>query len=95
MKKKNVILLFGLIIILSGWWITSDHSTAQPYIGVLDVWATWGEDPDHIQAFLDFYSQLSGIPVRVSTKIRSDDLLASLKAGKVPARFSPFADQTG
>jgi len=43
MKQKRAILLLGLIIILSGWWITQGNSSAQPEMGALDVWATWVE----------------------------------------------------
>ena len=84
MRKKSAILLLGLIVVLSGWWIMRDRSIAQPEEGVLDVWATWGEGSDHLQSILDRYSQLSGIPVKVTTHVRSGDLLSSLTATKVP-----------
>ena len=84
MRKKSTILMFGLIIILSGWWITRDSSSAQPEEGVIDVWATWGEDPDHLQTLLNRYSELSGIPVKVTTQVRSDDLQASFTTTKAP-----------
>lgn len=84
MRNKRVTLLFGLIIILSGWWFLRSGSPAQPEEGILDVWATWGEDPEHLQAFLNSYSQLSGIPLKVTTQVRSDDLLGSLSAIEPP-----------
>ena len=84
MRKMGVILLLGLIVIVSGWWVAQSGSHAQPSEGVVDVWATWGDDPDQLQALLDRYSQSSGVPVRIATRIRSDDLLESLTGTEPP-----------
>jgi ABC-type glycerol-3-phosphate transport system substrate-binding protein len=84
MKQKRAILLLGLIIILSGWWITRGNSRVQPEAGVLDVWATWGEDPEWLQAFFERYSQSSDVPVRVTTQVRSDVLKEALTAADQP-----------
>jgi multiple sugar transport system substrate-binding protein len=84
MKQKRAILLLGLIIILSGWWITQGNSRVQPEAGVLDVWATWGEDPERLQAFFERYSQSSGVPIRVTTQVRSDVLIEALIAADQP-----------
>jgi multiple sugar transport system substrate-binding protein len=84
MKKRGVVLLLGLVVILGGWWLLNDSSLAQPSEGVIDVWATWGDDPQQLQALLDRYHGSSQRPVRVTTRIRSDDLLESLAGTEPP-----------
>ncbi len=84
MKKKGGILLLGLIFILNGWWVLHGNSRAQPSEGVIDVWVTWGDDPEQLQAFFDRYGPSNGIPVRVTTRIRDDDLLEALADPKPP-----------
>jgi multiple sugar transport system substrate-binding protein len=83
-RKKGAVLLFGLVVIVSGWWVISRSSLAQPEAGMIDVWATWGDDPAQLQALLDRYSQTSGVPVRVTTRVRSDDLLEALADPEPP-----------
>ena len=82
--KKTVVFLLGLVVIVSSWWITSCGPTAQPEAGVLDVWATWGEGPDQLQALLDRYSQANGVPVRVTTQVSSEDLQEALAGSQQP-----------
>lgn len=84
MKKKGGILLLGLIVILSGWWVLHGSSRSQPSEGVLDVWVTWGDDPEQLQAFFDRYGPSNGSPVRVTTRIRDDDLLEALADPEPP-----------
>lgn len=84
MKKKSSVLLLGLIIVVSGWWTTRGSSRAAPAEGVLDVWATWGDPPDRLQEFFDAYSQASGIPVTVTSRVRSDDLLEAMAGPEQP-----------
>jgi multiple sugar transport system substrate-binding protein len=84
MREKGVLLLLGFLIVLSGWWVISRSSLAQPEVGIIDVWATWGDDPAELQALLDRYSRTSGVPVRVTTRVRSDDLLAALADPEPP-----------
>jgi multiple sugar transport system substrate-binding protein len=83
-RKKGVVLLFGFVIIVIGWWVISRSSLAQPEAGIIDVWATWGDDPGQLQALLDRYSQSRGASVRVTTRVRSDDLLEALAGAEVP-----------
>jgi multiple sugar transport system substrate-binding protein len=84
MRKKGVVLLFGLIVIVTGWWVISSGSHAQPSEGVVDLWATWGDDPDQLQTLLDRYSQSGGAPVRITTRAKSDDLLEALAGTEPP-----------
>jgi multiple sugar transport system substrate-binding protein len=84
MRKKGVVLLFGLIVIVTGWWVISSGSHAQPSEGVVDLWATWGDDPDLLQTLLDRYSQSGGAPVRITTRAKSDDLLEALAGTEPP-----------
>ena len=84
MKKNGVILLLGLIVILSGWWVLNSSSHAQPSEGVIDVWVTWGDDPDQLQALLDRYGSSSDIPIRVTTQVRDKDLPEVLPGAEPP-----------
>jgi multiple sugar transport system substrate-binding protein len=78
MRRKGAVLLLSFMVLVAGWWILRGDSLAQPREGVLDVWATWGDDPDQLQALLDQLSQSSGVPVKVTTRVGSDDLLEAL-----------------
>ena len=84
MKKKNFVLLFGLIIVLNGWWFLNRKSTPPPQEGVLDVWVTWGDSPDQLQTLFDHFGQLNGISVQVTTQVREDDLLKALTSTQPP-----------
>ena len=84
MKNKGLLLLLGLIVVVSGWWILQSGSMAEPETGVVDVWATWGDDAGPLQSLLDRFSQASGIPTRVMTRVRSDDLQAALAGSQPP-----------
>ena len=78
MRKIGVVLLLGFVVIVGSWWIMRSDSPAQPEEGVLDVWATWGDHADWLQSLYDRFSQSSGVPVRVTTRVRSEDLLEAL-----------------
>jgi multiple sugar transport system substrate-binding protein len=84
MRRKGVILLFGLIVVVSGWWITRSDSLAQPQEGVVDVWATWGDEADPLQSLLDRFSRSSGVPIRVTTRAKSDELREALGGAEPP-----------
>jgi multiple sugar transport system substrate-binding protein len=84
MKKAGVVSLLGFVIILSSWWFISSGSQAQPSEGVVDVWATWGDDSSQLQALFDRFSQSSSIPVKVTTQVGSDELLQSLESAEPP-----------
>lgn len=74
----------GFVVVASSWWLTSCGSLAQPSEGVVDVWATFGDDAVHLQSLFDRFSQSSGIPVRVTTRVSSDDLLEALMGDAQP-----------
>lgn len=84
MKKKGSVLLLVLIVIVAWWWLLRGRADAAPEVGVLDVWATWGDEPDGLQAFFDGFSAPGNIPIRVRTRVRSDDLLEALNRGEAP-----------
>ena len=84
MKKIGVVLLLGLVVIVIGWWFIGNRSLAKPSEGVVDVWATWGDDGDQLQSLFDRFSQSGGIPVKVTSRIGSDDLLKALEGDKPP-----------
>ena len=84
MRKARIVPLLGFIIILSAWWFISNGSLAQPSEGVVDVWATWGDDSSQLQALFDQFSQSSSIPVKVTTRVGSDELLKSLESAEPP-----------
>jgi multiple sugar transport system substrate-binding protein len=84
MKKKGMVLLLGFIVIVIGWWITRGGSLAQPEEGMLDVWATWAADQDQLQALFDRYGQASGLPVKVTAGVGSDDVEKALTGTTPP-----------
>jgi multiple sugar transport system substrate-binding protein len=84
MKKKSLLPLFGLVIMLSGWWFMQQEPEPSPEAGVLDVWATWGDTPEQLQALFDRFGQANGIPVRVRTRVRGDDLPDALARTQPP-----------
>ncbi len=84
MKKKGMVLLFGFIVIVIGWWTTRGGSPAEPEERVLDVWATWADDAGQLQALLDRYSQTSGLPVKVTAGVDSDNLENALSGSTPP-----------
>jgi len=84
MMRKTAVLLLGFVVLVAAWWTTRSDSRVQPSEGVLDVWATWGDDPDHLQAHFDRFNQSSGVPVRVTTRVGSDDLLEALAGAEQP-----------
>jgi multiple sugar transport system substrate-binding protein len=82
--KRIVALLIGLIVVLSGWWIAASGSRVQPEEGVLDVWVTWAEDPDQLQALFVRYSEAIGLPVRVTTGLKGDKALKAMTDSAPP-----------
>ena len=82
--KKNVVLLIGLIVIVSGWWMTTSGSSAQPKEGIVDVWVTWAGDSDQLQALFDRYSQASGLPVKVTTGVKGNQVLRAMTGPRSP-----------
>ncbi len=76
--------MLGFVLILGGWWLTSCGSLPKPEEGILDVWVAWAEGPEELQALFDRYSQSSGVPVRVITRVRSDDVLEALAGTEHP-----------
>ncbi|MEW5869537.1 MAG: extracellular solute-binding protein [Chloroflexota bacterium] len=85
MKKKGYLAFFLLIIILNTWWfLLRNEAEAQPQEGVLDVWVTWGDSPEQLQALFNRFSESSGIPARVVTQVREDDLLEALNGAQPP-----------
>jgi multiple sugar transport system substrate-binding protein len=75
--------VLGLVVIVSGWWITSRSSVAQPEDGVIDLWTMWAEDPGQLQALLDRYGQVSGLAVKVTTDVDEEKVSKGL-AGPIP-----------
>ncbi len=84
MGRKVAVLLLGFMVLVAGWWILRGDSLAQPREGVVDVWATWSDHPEQLQALFDQFSQSNDIPVRVATRVRSDDLLEALASTEQP-----------
>jgi multiple sugar transport system substrate-binding protein len=84
MKKNKIVLLLGMVILLSAWWLINDSSRAQPEEDILDVWLTWGDQQEPLQEIFAQYSQTSGVTVKVTTRVRSDDLLEAINKHQPP-----------
>jgi multiple sugar transport system substrate-binding protein len=84
MKKNKIVFLLGIVILLSTWWFIKDSSQDQPEEDILDVWVTWGDQQEQLQEIFDQYSQTSGVTVKVTTRVRSDDLLEAFDKDQSP-----------
>jgi len=84
MKKKIYIPLFGLIIILSGWWFLRTETAPTPEESVLDVWVTWGDSPEQLQTLFNRFGNSYGITVKVRTQVREDELQDALTSPQPP-----------
>lgn len=84
MKKKRWLLVLGLIVVISGWWVLRGDPQPEPEVGVLDVWATWGDQPDAIQDLFERYAQNTGMPVRFITGIHSEGIEEGLTQNDGP-----------
>ena len=82
--KKSGVLVLLAIVVLAAWWFTMNGKSTPPEQGVLDVWSTWGDDPESLETFFDQYELASGVEVRVTTQIRIDDLEETLAGSAVP-----------
>ena len=82
MKKRNVILVLGLIVVVSGGWLWIQGAHAGPQNGVLDVWVAWADGPE-LDALFERYSQASGVPVRLRAGVTGDQLARGL-SGETP-----------
>ena len=84
MRKMAAVLLLGLSVVFGGWWITKSDSLALPSEGVVDVWATWGDDAGYLQSLFDRFGRTAGVSVRVASRVSSDDLQEALAGGEGP-----------
>jgi multiple sugar transport system substrate-binding protein len=55
-----------------------------PEEGIIEVWATWGDDPEQLQALFDRYSVTSGVPVKVKTGVKSDKIQKAISDSAPP-----------
>ena len=52
--------------------------------GVLRVWATWGDDPSHLQSLFNHYTEATGQPVKVTTGFDGDQIEKALSDSTPP-----------
>ena len=86
MKKKRMLWL-GWIVIMGGqavWWTLRSDSPIPPEPGVIDVWTTFGDDAESLQELFDEYELATGMEVRVSNQIRTEDLEEVLAKSETP-----------
>jgi multiple sugar transport system substrate-binding protein len=48
------------------------------------VWVTWAGEPDRLQALLNRYSQASGLPIKVTTGVKSDKVTRAMTGSTPP-----------
>ena len=84
MKKLETGFLVCLIVLAGSLSMVGCGSPPKVEKGVLEIWATWGDEAKQLQAFLDRFSQSTGIPVRVTTRLGSDDLSKMLAGAAQP-----------
>jgi multiple sugar transport system substrate-binding protein len=87
-KKKGVLAIIGFAPILSYVFIsgllTPLPKGGEYEEGVLRVWATWGDDPVHLQSLFDSYTQTTGQPIKVTTGFDSHQIEKGLSEDTPP-----------
>ena len=85
---KNILkrVILGLMLVLGVASSACQYGlfNVQPEEGVIEVWVSWGDDPEQLQALLDRYSQTSGVPVRVTTGYKSDKIRKAISDSAPP-----------
>jgi ABC-type glycerol-3-phosphate transport system substrate-binding protein len=81
---RGGVLFVLAIIVLSGWWFLNQRGPSQPEQGTIDVWVTWGDNPEALREFIEPFSAERGIEINVSTKLGLDDIQESMEAGDAP-----------
>jgi multiple sugar transport system substrate-binding protein len=83
MRTKQVFSVLCMALAMSLLLVGCGPSNAQPEEGVLRVWTTWGSKPDQLQALFDRYGRAGGLPVRVTTGVKSERMVQAM-AGPTP-----------
>jgi multiple sugar transport system substrate-binding protein len=81
---KRVIPALILVLGVAFSACQSGLSNEQPEEGVIEVWASWGDDPEQLQQIFNRYSQVSGVPVAVTTGVKSKEMQKSLSGSAPP-----------
>jgi multiple sugar transport system substrate-binding protein len=84
MGNRRMLALLGLALTMGLLAAGCGPSDSQLEEGVLRVWTTWADDPAQIQALLDRYSQVSGVPVKVTAGVGSDKVLKAMTGSTPP-----------
>ena len=78
MKKK----LFNLMALLmvTSMLLTACGSSAKPVAmpKELNVWITWGDNPQQLQALFDKFGQANNVKVIVTAPVDQDNILPAL-----------------
>ena len=88
-KKKGSWIFLGIIIIVNFAVVELNLLDPMPEggeyeAGVLRVWVTWGDDRDQIQPLFDRYTQETGQPVKVASRVRLSQLEEALASDTPP-----------
>lgn len=88
-KKKGIWAVFGFILIINFAVIRFNLLNSLPEggefeDGVLRVWVTWADDRDQIQPLFDRYTQETGQPVKVASRVRPNQLEEALASDTPP-----------
>ncbi len=88
-KKKGLWAVFGIIFIVNFAIVRFNLLDPMPEggeyeEGVLRVWVTWGDDRDRIQPLFDRYTQETGQPVKVASRVRLNQLEEALASDTPP-----------
>jgi ABC-type glycerol-3-phosphate transport system substrate-binding protein len=72
-----------MMLSMAGWSLAG-CGAPEAAEGVVDVWCTWGDEGDQLQDLLEGHTQAGGGPVRVTTRLKSDDVLDALAGENGP-----------
>jgi len=88
-KKKGFWVILSIVMIVNFAVFGLDLLNPMPQgveyeEGVLRVWATWGDNQDNLQPLFDRFTQATGIPVKVATGFKSDQIEKALASETPP-----------
>jgi multiple sugar transport system substrate-binding protein len=89
MKKKGLFFLMSVVTIVNFAVMQLNLLDPSPEgsayeEGVLRVWVSWGDNPDHLQPLFDRYTVETGQPVRVTTGVDIDQIDQALTSETPP-----------
>jgi len=83
--KNNLFKVLTLIVLTSMLLAgCGGQPAAAPAPKELNVWITWGDNPQQLQELFDKYGKANGIKVTVTAPVEADKVLPALTGSEPP-----------